>query len=522
MEKVKSDSQTPYVAGVEQIDSKQDQIAADHKLEHDLTVRDVIRNHPKLVWWCFYWAMASVGWGFDAQINGAAIAVESFRRDFGYIFEGKPVLPANWQIAFNTVSSVGQFFGCFLCSWLADRIGRKRSLYVGLALATGGIFGEMFSSVNAAFVVSKLILGFGLGFYLTLAPMVTSEISPVVLRGITTAGVNLGIAIGQLLSNAVIKGFGERTDHWAYRGPFACQLFFCVFLLCGLPFAPDTPWFLLRQGRRDDARKAVAALYGTSSGVDLDAKLAVLERTIAEESASQSEQGGIRQCFKGTDRLRTCISMGVFVCQHLVGIVFILGFSTYFFQIAGLETSRSFDMGVGVTACGVFGNFLSWFVVNRFGRRSIFLLGMVSLVTLLFLIGILDVVPTAAAKWVQSGLTVVWAFVYFATLGAMAFAVLGETSSTRLRAPTMALATATQAIMGIIMNFVIPYMVNPDEGNLKGKVGFIFGGLGALAAVWSWFYVPELKGRTFDEIDRMFQERVPPRKMGGHVLTTGV
>ena len=62
MEKVKSDSQTPYVAGVEQVDSKQDKIAADIELEHELTVRDVLRNHKGLVWWCFYWAMAAVGW----------------------------------------------------------------------------------------------------------------------------------------------------------------------------------------------------------------------------------------------------------------------------------------------------------------------------------------------------------------------------------------------------------------------------------------------------------------------------
>jgi hypothetical protein len=72
--------------------------------------------------------------------------------------------------------------------------------------------------------------------------------------------------------------------------------------------------------------------------------------------------------------------------------------------------------------------------------------------------------------------------------------------------------------MGIIFNFAIPYMVNPDQGNLKGKVGFIFGGLAAMATVWSFFYVPELKGRTFDEIDQMFQAKVPPRKMGSHVL----
>jgi hypothetical protein len=61
--------------------------------------------------------------------------------------------------------------------------------------------------------------------------------------------------------------------------------------------------------------------------------------------------------------------------------------------------------------------------------------------------------------------------------------------------------------------------VNPDEANLKGKVGFVFGGLGAIGTAWAFMYVPELKGRTFEEIDRMFFARVPPRKMGNHSLS---
>ncbi|RYP42129.1 hypothetical protein DL767_000494 [Monosporascus sp. MG133] len=508
------------VLGVEDIGKAKDAIAVDNQLEHDLTLSVVFRRHTALVWWCFYWAMAAVGWGFDAQINGAVLSIPSFRRDYGYIFEGEPVLPADWQIAFNTVSSVGQFFGGFLCSWIADKIGRKNSLYIGLVVVTGGILGEIFSAANAAFVVSKLILGFGLGFYLTLAPLATSEISPVILRGISTAGVNLGVAMGQLLSNAVIKAFGERDDSWAYRAPFVTQLFFCGFLLVFLPFAPETPWYLVRKGKREEAIKSICKLYGT--GINVDAKLAMLEATIAEEETSRVEQGGFLRCFKGTDRIRTVISMGVFVCQHAAGIIFVLAYSTYFFQLAGLPISSSFGLGVGVTACGALGNICSWFVVNSFGRRKIFLFGMGALTTLLLLIGILDVVPTGAAQWAQSTMTVIYAFVYFMTIGAMAFAVLGEVSSTSLRAPTMALATATQAVMGIVMHFTIPYMMNPDEGNLKGKVGFIFGGLAIAASVWSWVYVPELKGRAFHEIDHMFQDKVPPRKMGSYIVTTDV
>jgi MFS family permease len=121
---------------------------------------------------------------------------------------------------------VGQFFGGFACSHIADRYGRKITLLIGLLLATGGIFGEVFSNAKVAFLISKLILGVGLGFYLTVGPLYCSEVSPVVLRGITTAGINLAICIGQLLSNAAIKGFGGRSDSWAYRGPFMIQLLF--------------------------------------------------------------------------------------------------------------------------------------------------------------------------------------------------------------------------------------------------------------------------------------------------------
>lgn len=327
-------------------------------------------------------------------------------------------------------------------------------------ICTGAVFGETFAPSAAAFVVFKLILGVGVGFYLTLGPITCSEIAPTVLRGYTTAGVNLGIAVGQLLSNSVTKGFGGRSDLWAFRGPFLVQLFFALVLGVGCIFSPESPWFLVRKGRIEDARRTLQSLYGSKT--DVSVRLASIEATVTAEA--ESEEASYVAAFQGTNRPRTLVSIGVFGCQHIVGIIFVLGFSTYFFQLAGLDTSKAFDLGVSVTACGVAGNICSWFVVNRFGRRVVFISGMVSLTAILLLIGILDVIPTGAAKWVQASLTVVYSFIYFLTLGAMAFVLLGEVSSLALRAKTTALATATQAIFGIIMFFAVPYMVNPDEG----------------------------------------------------------
>jgi hypothetical protein len=341
--------------------------------------------------------------------------------------------------------------------------------------------------------------------------MWSGELAPVALRGIATAGVNLGIAIGQLISNSVVKVFGERDDRWAYRGPFATQIFFALFLLVFLPLSPESPWYLVRVNKKEKAEKVIAKLYGEKGTIST---LSDIEDTIRHEELQGTKNARLIDCFKQTNRIRTGISTGVFLCQHLVGIIFVLGYSTYFFQLAGLDVSNSFDLGVGVTACGVFGNIISWFIVERYGRRKLFLSVMLTLTALLLLIGIMDVVPSQAAKWVQAASTVIYAFVYFLTIGAVAFTILGEASSTVLRAKTISLATATQALCGLAMNFAIPYMVNPDKGNLRGKIGFIFGGLAIIGTIGSWVYIPELKGKTFSEIDHLFSEKVPPRKMG--------
>jgi hypothetical protein len=271
----------------------------------------------------------------------------------------------------------------------------------------------------------------------------------------------------------------------------------------------------VRKNRLDDAKKALQSLYG--SRVDIAPKLAIIVKTVDEDLELTSSARWIH-CFQGTNLVRTFISGGVFACQHLTGIVFVLGFSTYFFELAGLSDSDAFSLGVGVTSCGVVGIIISWSVLNTFGRRKAFLSGMVSLTTVLFLIGIMDVIKTSTAKWVQASLTVVYALFYQMTIGPLAFAILGEASSPSLRAKTIGLATAVQSVFGTLMNVVVPYLVNPDEADLKGKVGFIFGGLSAMATVWSFLYIPELKGRTFDEIDYMFQKKVNPRKMGSYTF----
>ena len=86
------------------------------------------------------------------------------------------MIPADWQSAFNIISAVGQFFGGFGFGWLSDKIGRRYALATGALICGGGIIGQLFAASRPAFLVSKLILGVGLGAYLTVGPLYCSEV----------------------------------------------------------------------------------------------------------------------------------------------------------------------------------------------------------------------------------------------------------------------------------------------------------------------------------------------------------
>ncbi|KAM0258937.1 hypothetical protein ACHAQJ_003593 [Trichoderma viride] len=105
----------------------------------------------------------------------------------------------------------------------------------------------------------------------------------------------------------------------------------------------------------------------------------------------------------------------------------------------------------------------------------------------------------------------VWTFIYQMTVGPICFVVISEISSTRLRTKSIAVSTAVQSFFNIISTIAMPYMLNSDQANWGGKAGFLFGGISFFCAIWCHFRLPESQGRTFEELDILFQRKVPLR-----------
>jgi MFS transporter, SP family, general alpha glucoside:H+ symporter len=268
-----------------------------------------------------------------------------------------------------------------------------------------------------------------------------------------------------------------------------------------------------------DAERALRRL--ASPKVDTAPSLAMIIETDRLEHTMEAGST-YADCFKKINIRRTELAVGVYSIQVLSGI-YLVGYATYFFTLAGLPTDKAFDMGIGFLAVGFAGTCLSGVLLMYFGRRRIYNTGLCVLAILQIVIGILDCVPSYIDKpsviWAQSSLMVIWNFIYDLSIGPVCFVILCECSATRVRSKTIALATAVQAVMGIAMTVAIPYMINPDQANLRGKLGFFFGGLAALCFTWSWLRVPELRGRTYEEIDVMFERGVKTREFKNYQLT---
>ena len=186
----------------------------------------------------------------------------------------------------------------------------------------------------------------------------------------------------------------------------------------------------------------------------------------------------------------------------------------YFYQQAGLSTDIAFDFSMAIYATAMIGVILAWFAMARFGRRTLFVGGLAVMGMLLLIIGFVALAPPTAKgpNFAIGSLLLAWTLCYDITVGTITYSIVTEIPSSRLRTKTVALGRCLYNVIGIMNGIVTPRMLNPSAWNWKGKAGFFYGGLCWVCWVWSFFRVPEPKGRTYGEMDALFEKRVSARE----------
>ena len=266
---------------------------------------------------------------FDPQLIGNLYAIPQFQASYGYLYDGSVRYPdsmslpmtradrgeivsisAPWQTGLSMGNPVGQVVGALVAAYPMDRFGRKKTFAACVALTGACVFIQFFSRSLKVLLVGELIGGLILGCFVVIAPAYASEVCPMALRGHLTSFVNLCFVIGQLLGNAVTAGTSQLNNHWAYSIPFALQWFWVLIILPVMFFIPESPWWLVRKGRLEEAEKSLRRL-ASSKVQDLSAALTVIIET--DRLEQELEAGSTyMDCFRGANLRRTEISIGVY------------------------------------------------------------------------------------------------------------------------------------------------------------------------------------------------------------------
>ncbi|KAK4902575.1 hypothetical protein LTR27_000512 [Elasticomyces elasticus] len=486
--------------------------------EHNMTLMQGVRLYPKAIAWSIIISTCIAMEGYDVCLINNFYAFPQFNQKYGVydaVSETYQV-PARWQAGLSNGANVGEMIGLMLNGWVSERFGYRYTMIVCL-MCVAGFTAIFFTAQNVqALLAAEILCGIPWGVFQTLTITYASEVCPVALRGYLTTYVNFCWGLGQLIGIGVIRSMVNRTDEWAYRIPYALQWMWPPFLIVGIFFAPESPWWLVRTGKLEQAKKALLRLTSLNRETDFDADetISMMVHTTALEN-NITQGSSYLDCFKGTDLRRTEVVCMCWAIQNLSGNAF-SNYSTYFLTNAGVSTSNSYNFAMGQYAINMVGVFGAWALMSYgIGRRTLYFWGLCGLCTILFVMGFLGLVPAAhkdEGGLATGSLMIVWALLYQLTVGTVCYSLVAELSTRRLALKTVVLGRNLYIIVGIITSVLTPYMLNPTAWNWGNYTGFFWAGLCFISIVYTYFRVPEPRGRTFAELDLLFEKKVSARR----------
>ncbi|ODQ71415.1 hypothetical protein LIPSTDRAFT_4665 [Lipomyces starkeyi NRRL Y-11557] len=484
----------------------------------------ILKSQSRFALWALLISSGVVMQGFDLVAGGQLAALPVFKEKFGILQpDGSYLIPAHYLSAWNSIAPATEIVSTFIFAPLLEKFGRKWAILAASLISVGGVLLQQLAPNWRVHLAGRGVNGIAIGMMFTVSPLWIGETCRPELRGFFLCFFNTSIVFGQFAIVAVSEGSSHISSKWQWWLPLVAQYVFPFILTVSWPFFPESPYWLVRHGRPADAKKALRRIYGFKEAEYYEIEVSRLEEEIR---ITNDRHGNIdaeppkrllgvnvqleAECFDATNRKRTLTAIFAASAQQMIGATFVIGYATYFFQLIGIK--NYFGASIALFVVMLLASTAAFPLTEIYGRRFLIVGPQFILCFMLLIIGILGCVPNKArASWGVVALLYIWALIYQLSIGATGFVLASEIATMRLRGATQGLITITNSLWGLIMQFTVPYMINPDAGDLGGKVGFIFLATGLIAGVGGWYLFPETKGLSFEKLDELYAMKVPPR-----------
>ncbi len=462
------------------------------------TQTDIKSGEPALLWIiCFIASLGGVLFGFDtAVISGTFGMVET---QFGL-----SKIELGW---FGSSALTGAIAGAFSAGILSDRLGRKPVLLISAFLF---FISALFSSIPPNFswlIAARLIGGIGVGIASVLSPMYISEFAPANIRGRLVALYQLAIVVGILFAyfsnwvllqyagspeNIFTEGIPEmvfRTEIW--RGMFAAEMVPSGLFLLLLFFVPESPRWLIDRGLQE---KGMSLLRRINRNFDEGEFLKLREKKKKKVSIGELFKPGLRRAL--------LIGSGLSVFGQFTGVNIVIYYGPTILEGAGFALDSAVQFQVLIGLINLIFTIAALLKIDSWGRRPLLIGGMSAVFISLCGIGLLFATGILSGIWI-----VVLFCIYIGSLAlsinAVIWVIIGEIYPTHIRGRAMSVATFANWATNFTAAFLFPWYVSKTG---MGAGFFTFAVFCLAGTIFFFYFIPETKGRSLEEIERYWKK----------------
>ncbi len=441
----------------------------------------------------------------------AAIAATGgllFGYDTGVINVALPTLKAHFGLENDPdtvamiVSAVlaGGMVGPFISGPLTDRLGRKKiNIVAALVFVLGSILTAIAPTV-IALIIGRLCLGLAIGIVSSTVPLYIAEIAPANKRGQMVTFFQFAITVGILLSYVVGYFFGQEADGW--RAMFWAGFVPALILLVGMLIVPESPRWLLRQGREEEAISVLSRLREPS---EVEPELLQTKKLLAEESSNKANWGDF---FSKRFRIPLIIGVGIFCIQQFSGINAIIYYSTDIFSKAFADTQIATLATVGVGVCNTLSTLVAVFFLDRWGRKPLLYTGLIGTALSLATVGLAflmkDSLDAELQKTMLVGGVYVYIFFFAISLGPLGWLMISEVYPLKIRGFASSMGSFNHWFFDLCVAYSFPIMAATSLGT-NGGIFFIYMTVVLLGLFFAKYIIPETKGLSLEQIEKLWK-----------------
>ncbi len=430
-------------------------------------------------------AAAGLLFGFDiAVINGALVFL---RAQFA-------LTELQTEIAAGALL-LGCAAGASIAGPLSDRLGRRRILMAAAALFALSSLGAALPRNLDQFIAARLAAGVATGIASMLAPLYIAENSPSRIRGRLVTFNQWAIVTGILaayLVNWTLSGLGPQSWRWM----FAAAALPAVVFWIGLVFVPESPRWLVKQQRDREALAVLARLEGDAQAAQA---LGEIQDTVREERDS------IGQLLEPAFRKPLIIAVALAILQQITGVNTVFYYASLIFrdQVGNQSTSSALGLNVIIGGINFLATIVALWIIDRVGRKPLLLASSAGMAASLLALG-------TAFRYhpVPSGLVLAAILAYVTSfgigMGPGVWVLMSELFPTRIRGRAMAIATVALWLASLLLTVTFLSLVSAVG---PSATFWVYAALSAFTFVFLWLVVPETKGKSLEQIERMWRER---------------